>query len=146
MCASLTPSFSFGTSITILQADNRISHKVFIKSFYRSHLPHKSVNLSFTITNTKNMLTDLCGNWLLQKSINASCEIKAHPCPYGGQRPFDQVNLPPRNQYQGLMRCKFGHVPRGFWGSRNMRSPPSDRGRCRAKREHIYLRMLEYTR
>ena len=28
----------------------------------RSQLPHKSVNLSFTITNIKNKSTDLCGN------------------------------------------------------------------------------------
>ena len=39
-----------------------ISHKVFLKSFCRSELPHKSVNLSFTITNIKNKLADLCGN------------------------------------------------------------------------------------
>ena len=30
-----------------------ISHKVFLKSFCRSQLPHKSVNLSSTITNIK---------------------------------------------------------------------------------------------
>ena len=32
------------------------------KSFRTSQLPHKFVNLSFTITNMKNTLTDLCGN------------------------------------------------------------------------------------
>ena len=37
-----------------------ISHKVFMKPFCRSQLPHKSVNLSFTITNIKNKLTDFC--------------------------------------------------------------------------------------
>jgi len=36
--------------------------QVFLKSFCRSQLPHKSVNLSFTITNIKNKLTDLCWN------------------------------------------------------------------------------------
>ena len=36
-----------------------ISHKVFSKIFCRSQLPHKSVNVSFTITNTKNKLTNL---------------------------------------------------------------------------------------
>jgi len=41
-------------------ASNVISHTVFLKSFCRSQLPHKSVNLSFTITNIKNKLTDLC--------------------------------------------------------------------------------------
>ena len=39
-----------------------ISHKVILKSFCRSQHPHKSVNLSLTITNLKNKLTDLCGN------------------------------------------------------------------------------------
>ena len=39
-----------------------ISHKVFLKSFCRSHPPHKSVNSSFTITNMKNKLTDLWGS------------------------------------------------------------------------------------
>ena len=39
--------------------------KLFLKSFCRSQLPHKSVNLSFTVTYVKNKLTDLYGNWLL---------------------------------------------------------------------------------
>ena len=39
-----------------------ISPKVFLKSFCRSQLPSKSVNLSFTINDMKNKLTDLCGN------------------------------------------------------------------------------------
>jgi len=43
-------------------ATNLISHKEFLQSFCRSQLPHKSVNLSFTITNINNKLTDLCGN------------------------------------------------------------------------------------
>ena len=34
----------------------------FKKSFCRIQLPHKSVNVSFTITNIENKLTDLCGN------------------------------------------------------------------------------------
>ena len=37
-----------------------ISHKVFFKSFRRSQLPKRSVNVSFTITNIKNKLTDYC--------------------------------------------------------------------------------------
>ena len=32
------------------------------KSFCKSQLPHKYVNVSFTLTNIKNKLTDLCGN------------------------------------------------------------------------------------
>jgi len=39
--------------------ERRISHKVFLKSFCKSQFPHKSVNLSFTITNIKDMLTEL---------------------------------------------------------------------------------------
>ena len=39
-----------------------IPQRVFVKSFCRSQLPHKSVNLSFTITDLKNKLTDLVGN------------------------------------------------------------------------------------
>ena len=39
-----------------------MSHKVFLKTFGRSQLHHKSVNLSFTITNMKNKLTEFCGN------------------------------------------------------------------------------------
>ena len=36
-----------------------ISQKVFVKSFCKSRLPYKSVNLSLVITNIKNNLTDL---------------------------------------------------------------------------------------
>ena len=36
--------------------------KVFIKSFCKSQFPHKSVHLSFIITNVQHKLTDLCGN------------------------------------------------------------------------------------
>ena len=38
------------------------SHKVFLKSFCRSQIPHESVNVSFTITNMKHKLTDLGGD------------------------------------------------------------------------------------
>ena len=41
------------------QGDGFVSHKVFSKSFCRVHLPHKSVNLSFTIANIKTKWTDL---------------------------------------------------------------------------------------
>ena len=41
--------------------------------------PHKFVDLSCTITNIKNNLTDLCGNRLLQNDVeNTLCEIRAH--------------------------------------------------------------------
>ena len=36
-----------------------ISHKVFLKSSCRSQPPHKSINLSFIITNINNLLTGL---------------------------------------------------------------------------------------
>ena len=39
-----------------------VSHNIFFKSFCRSQLLHKSVNLSFIITNIKNRLTDLWGS------------------------------------------------------------------------------------
>jgi len=44
-----------------------ISHKIFLKSFCRSQLPHKSVNSSFTIVNIENRLTDSCENCLLRE-------------------------------------------------------------------------------
>jgi len=44
------------------QIPNFISQKVFIKSFGKSQFTHKSVNLSFIITNIKNKLTDSCGH------------------------------------------------------------------------------------
>ena len=54
-----------------------ISLKVFFKSFCRSQLSHKFVNLSFTISNIKNKLTELCGNRLFKNDfINTFCEIK----------------------------------------------------------------------
>ena len=41
-----------------------------------SQLPHKIVDLSFTITNIKNKLTNLCGNGLLQDDFKTTlCEI-----------------------------------------------------------------------
>ena len=62
---------------------NLISQKVFIKSFCRSRFPHKSVNLSFIITDTK--LTDLCGNRLFQNDfVNTSCETKSCEVETGG--------------------------------------------------------------
>jgi len=52
------------------------SQKVFLKSFCRSHPPHKSVRLTFTITNITNKFTNLCENRLLQNDLkNIVCEI-----------------------------------------------------------------------
>ena len=39
-----------------------ISQSVFVGLFFKSQLPHKSVNLAFIITDMKNELTDLCGS------------------------------------------------------------------------------------
>ena len=39
-----------------------IAHTMFLQSFCRSQIPRKFVNVSFIITNTKNKLTNLCGN------------------------------------------------------------------------------------
>ena len=52
------------------------------ESVYRfvvqNQFPHKSVSVSFIITNIKKKMTDLCGNWLLQnKFMNTFCEITA---------------------------------------------------------------------
>ena len=46
------------------------SHTVFFKSICRSQLPHKSVNVSFIISDIQNKLTDLGGNRLLQNDVN----------------------------------------------------------------------------
>ena len=42
--------------------DTHISHKVFIKSFGKSQLPHKSVNVYLILVMVKGELTDLLGN------------------------------------------------------------------------------------
>ena len=58
-------------------ATKSISQKVFIKLFRKVQFPHQSVNLSFTFTNIKNKLTDLCGDPLLQNDcMNTFGEIK----------------------------------------------------------------------
>ena len=38
-----------------------LSHRVLLKSFCRSHLPHKSVNVFFISENVKDQLTDSTG-------------------------------------------------------------------------------------
>ena len=49
---------------------------IFLKSFCKCQLPHKSVNISSIITYIKSKLTDLCGNRLLQNDLKiAFCEI-----------------------------------------------------------------------
>ena len=46
----------------VRRASKLILQKVFLESLCRSQLPHKSVNLSFAITNINNTLTDVSGN------------------------------------------------------------------------------------
>ena len=46
-----------------------ISQKEFIESFCKCQFPQKSVNLSIIITHTKDKLTVLCGNGLLQNNL-----------------------------------------------------------------------------
>ena len=54
------------------------SNKVFQRLFCKFQLPHTSVNLSFTITNMGNRLTDRCENRLLQNDFtNTFCEIRS---------------------------------------------------------------------
>jgi len=47
---------------TVLSGSELISQRVSTKSFCTNQFPHKSVNVSFVITNINNELTDLCGN------------------------------------------------------------------------------------
>jgi hypothetical protein len=54
-----------------------ISQKVFIKSVCTSQFPYKSVNLFFILAILKDQLTDLCGNWRMQKDfVKTSCKIR----------------------------------------------------------------------
>ena len=56
-----------------------ISQKVLLKLFCKSRFPHKSVSLSFIITNIKKKLTNSRRNSLLQNDFtNFFCEIQVH--------------------------------------------------------------------
>ena len=65
-------------SFTTRTLSHDISHKVFLRSFRRSQLPHKSVNLFFTITNVKYKLTDLCGNSLGAEALSEQDPARGH--------------------------------------------------------------------
>ena len=66
--------------IRTAQASGLISQKMFLKSFCRSQLPHKSVNVCLTFTYMKNKRADLCGNRLLQNDLTkAFCEVRPRP-------------------------------------------------------------------
>ena len=50
---------------------------IVFKFVLKKPIPHKSVNVSFTITDIKNKSTNLCGNLLLQDEFtNILCEIE----------------------------------------------------------------------
>ena len=51
-----------GPSILVWMIPFFSETKCFLKSFRRGQLPHKFVNLSFSIANTRNELTELCGH------------------------------------------------------------------------------------
>jgi hypothetical protein len=53
-----------GAGTQFLSAPNVCLHQTFLQSFCMSQLPHESVNLSFTITDTENKFLSLCGNGL----------------------------------------------------------------------------------
>ena len=83
-----------------------ISHEVFLESFSRIQIPHKSVDLSFTITSIKNELMDLCGNQLLHNDdINTFCEIRVHRVVGGVGSPlgppYDPRNSPTAGLQEG---------------------------------------------
>ena len=83
-----------------------ISHKVFVESFWKSQLPHKSVNLFFTSVKIKDKLRDLCEKCLWQNNfVNTFCEKRVADGPFAGwhvwffppwRQPRDksQANLP----------------------------------------------------
>ena len=57
--------------------DKIVPHEVFLKSFYKSQFPHKSVNLYFISVIINDKLMDLWGRWLLQNDVkNNLCEIR----------------------------------------------------------------------
>ena len=76
-----------------------------IKSFCKGQSSHKSVNLSFIITNMKDQSTDLCGDWLLQNAfINTLREInKQHLVP--GQRALQSGLTSARESNRGEYSC-----------------------------------------
>ena len=69
-----------GFKIADLCSLELISHKVFLKSFCKSQLPNKSVNLFFILVIVKDKLTDLWGSCLFPNDFkNTLCEIRVGP-------------------------------------------------------------------
>ena len=68
-----------------------ISYILFWKAFCRTQLPHKSVNLSFTINNIKNRFTDFCGNRMLQIAVEKSLREIRRLIKGGGGVPASEV-------------------------------------------------------
>ena len=95
-------------------------------------------HFSYTITNIKNKLTDLCRNWLLQNDFNNTwCEIRArcfmfrvpgkkHTIEYD---PCIKNQLASRDWILDLMRCGLGHViPQNLGWWRQTPDPPQSVG------------------
>ena len=61
----------------VVEASPRLSYciaqKVLITTLCRSQLSHKSVNLSFAITNMNGKFKDLCGDWPWQNEFKTLC-------------------------------------------------------------------------
>ena len=75
-----------------------------VKSCCRNQFPHKSVNVFFTITYTKNESTDLCRNRLWQNDFkNTVCEINF-------LRSCAQETTNPRQAHQGSSQGTLGGV------------------------------------
>ena len=72
--------------------------KIVLKLFCRSPLPHKFVNLAFSITYIKDELTNLRGNRLFEIDFeNALCEMEVSGVPAGGGRGETISRCSPRN-------------------------------------------------
>ena len=74
-------------ALSVVNPD-RISQKVFIKSFCRSQLLHKSVNVSFTRTNIKKKVDRFV--WELtfaETTLNTLCEMRPGPASLDPDRP-----------------------------------------------------------
>ena len=93
-----------------------ISRKAFLKSFCRGQPLHKSVNVSFVITNVKDRLRDLCANRLLQNDFRKTLHaIKCYGEGFSSERgsPVEFVAMEwggerPRG---GRGRCLGFHPP-----------------------------------
>ena len=91
----------------------------------RSQLPYKSVESSFTITNTKNKLTNLCKDWLLQTDFQNHfvCDRNGRKRPFQPrhrvhpqQVPRSRADARPRARHAGA-RVTAAAAPAIVWSS-----------------------------